>query len=68
MASIYDLPLEILAHILSFLPAKSLAQSCRVCKAFRDASQVESLWQNRCLSGKQETSFTKQVVIDQLHK
>ena len=52
VATLVEFPPEILQYIFSFLPAKSLASACIVCKAFRDACQVESVWQNRCHQGR----------------
>lgn len=43
------LPPELLAHILSFLSGKDIANASRVCRAFHTASQIESVWQKRCL-------------------
>ena len=58
MATIRDIPLEILSHIFSFLPAESLAVTCRVCRTFREACEVELVWQNRCQSGKLHKKLT----------
>uniref|UniRef100_T1J548 F-box domain-containing protein n=1 Tax=Strigamia maritima TaxID=126957 RepID=T1J548_STRMM len=42
------LPPEVLAQIFSHLPGKDVCNVSKVCKAFFDASKVESIWQKRC--------------------
>lgn len=43
-----DLPIEIIAHIFTFLSAKDLSIVCLVCHRFYEATLLESVWITRC--------------------
>ncbi|XP_064467028.1 F-box only protein 31-like [Ornithodoros turicata] len=43
-----NLPLEVLAKILSFLYGPDIAHASQVCRSFYEASQIEKVWRTRC--------------------
>ncbi|XP_060082624.1 F-box only protein 31-like [Ylistrum balloti] len=46
--SITDLPPELLVKVFSFLPGRTLGNVCKTCTSFREAANVDSIWQTRC--------------------
>ncbi|XP_033754683.1 F-box only protein 31-A-like [Pecten maximus] len=54
--NITDLPPEILVKVFSFLPGKTLGNVCKTCTCFREATNIDSIWQTRCAS---EYNFTQ---------
>lgn len=46
---IKDLPPELIVKVLTFLPGKYLGNCCQTCVAFREAVNVDSIWEARCL-------------------
>ncbi|XP_064611112.1 F-box only protein 31-like [Liolophura sinensis] len=48
MASLKELPPELLSYLLSYLPGTELPKVCKVCRKLRDAVAVDLVWQTRC--------------------
>ncbi|OWF37959.1 F-box only protein 31-like [Mizuhopecten yessoensis] len=53
---ITDLPTELLVKVFSFLPGKTLGNVCKTCSRFREAVNIDSIWQARCAT---EYNFTQ---------
>lgn len=49
MATISDLPEDVLVELLSLLPARDLLRACRpVCSQWRDVVDLTTLWKRKC--------------------
>lgn len=51
MSPFLNLPVEVLARILTYLDAKDVASMSRVCKRFYEASHIETIWMHLCSKG-----------------